>query len=286
MSDVPQWSLDIGLGKKHKLINLVCGAVSCCGEDGIISSGPDRKPQREVFSPHQNSSCYLELDFTMLFLNAQFEKKIWNKSSFLEIDIDVPKFEKKQELKLYQQTERELTITPLQPEIKSGLDTSSLAPQQLREEIQMHREFQLIRYTESEGQHTITQSSSGSPVVYYDAINEKATLVGIHVGESQSNGSTNYYAVTTYEIFQLLRGKYIVNTIGAYIALWFSIMKYYPCHNRLILMVEIMQSISVCMACIKLYCKFYTVPESGPMASTSKLNRLLTTVLKDISCYP
>ena len=90
--------LDLGLGKEHiyRLESLVCGAVSCCGKDGIISSGPDPlDKQKEILLPHQNSTsanpCYFTLDFTMLFLNNDFARRILSEIAVPELSLNISK---------------------------------------------------------------------------------------------------------------------------------------------------------------------------------------------------
>lgn len=72
------WSIFVGPGKKMiKLDTIVCGAVSCCGEDGIISFS-SKKSEVAVLLPHQTGCCKLKLDFTILFLNQYFERQFVN----------------------------------------------------------------------------------------------------------------------------------------------------------------------------------------------------------------
>ena len=75
----------------------------------------------------------------------------------------------------------------------------------------MNKMFQQIHYTctcAPECDDKIKECSSGSPVVYYDPVNDKAHLVGIHVGGVPGAQNTGYYGVTMYEIIQLLKGKH------------------------------------------------------------------------------
>ena len=111
------WSLDVSLGKPitFTLDSLVCGAVSCCGENGFILSGP-LKPAEEtaVFSPHLNARCLLDLDFTILFLNSAFEKHVLSRKGVQteppEINLDL-KAESHQQLQLYRR-ERNKVVYP------------------------------------------------------------------------------------------------------------------------------------------------------------------------------
>ena len=97
-ADLKGLHLDLGLGEEHthRLELLVCAAVSCCGKDGIISSGPDPQHVHErIFLPHQNSTsdnpCYFTLDFTMLFLNKKFQTILSkHKIAVPELSLNIP----------------------------------------------------------------------------------------------------------------------------------------------------------------------------------------------------
>ena len=214
MSHLKGWYLDLGLGKKHRLESIVCRVVSCCGEDGIISSGSNpTDDQQELFSAHQNSpdSCYINLDFSMLFLNEKFqEKKFLSKTAVIpELNLDIPKPNKQLPLQLYRRVGQKITVVPLvQQDSHTQSPLPDHEPWQLRDEIETHKlkEFHLIQYTPI-NDYMIEEgpSAAGSPVVYYDLVNKTAHLIGIHVGGAHDKG---YYGVTTYEIFELLKGKY------------------------------------------------------------------------------
>ena len=213
MSYLKGWSLDVGLGKSRlksplKLQGLVCGAVSCCGENGFISSGP-LKPTKEtaVFSSHLNGRCWLDLDFTILFLNPTFEKLILNRKGVQteppEINLNFLEAEKHKQLQLYQR-ERRYKVEPISPWIGVQPQDSSLST--LKDEICVHKALQVIHYTQSDSK--FTQCCSGSPLVSCDPDGAE-TLVGIHVkAGSDYDGS----GVTIYGIFQLLKGKHVATT--------------------------------------------------------------------------
>ena len=204
MSKLKGWNLDVGLGKSKLLELLVCGAVSCCGENGFISSGPN-KPIKEtpVFSPHLNGCCLLDLDFTLLFLNSTFEKLVvLNKEGVQtripEINLDL-KAENCQQLQLYQLEHRK--VVPISLSVTVQPQDSS--PSTLKDEICVHKTLQVIHYTQSDSQ--LPQCPSGSPLVSCNADGVE-TLVGIHViADSDFSES----GITMNGIFQLLKGKYM-----------------------------------------------------------------------------
>ena len=204
MSYLKGWALEVGLGKsrlKSPLKHLVCGAVSCCGENGLISSGP-QKPTKEtpVSYPHQNDHCSLGLDFTILFLNLAFEKIVKKGAQTEPPEINLSlRAGKNQQLQLlqYQREPRKVVPIPLSVTVQPQ-DTP---PCKLNDEIEVHKTLQVIHYTQSGSK--LTQCCSGSPLVSCDSDSE--TLVGIHVNaDSDLSGS----GITIYGIFQLLKGKY------------------------------------------------------------------------------
>ena len=209
MSYLNGWNLDIGLGKSRlkppvKLQGLVCGAVSCCGEDGFISSGPLKPAEKTaVFSTHLNDRCWLDLDFTILFLNpTYFEKLLSNRKGAHieppEINLNLTT-EKHVQLQLYQRERHK--IVPISLSVRVQPQDSS--PSTLKGEIRVYRTLKVIHYTRSEGQ--LTQCCSGSPLVSCDPDSD-TTLVGIHTkAGSDFSGS----GITIYGIFQLLKGKYV-----------------------------------------------------------------------------
>ena len=206
MSYLNGWKLKVGLGKDRlKLLGLVCGAVSCCGENGLISSGP-LKPMKEkaVFSPHLNSCCSLDLDFTILFLNLEFEMLVSNRKivqstcRLPEINLNLLKAEKHQQLQLYQRERHR--VVPIPHSVSVQPQDSS--PSTLNDEIKEHKALQVIHYTRSEG--PLTQCCSGSPLVSDCG----KTLVGIHT-RAGSDFSTSGSGITVYGIFELLKGKYV-----------------------------------------------------------------------------
>ena len=203
MSYLNGWNLDIGLGKSKlkfpvKLQGLVCGAVSCCGKDGFISSGR-LKPAEEttVFTAHPNDRCWLDLDFTILFLDPA--KLLLNRKG---VHIEPPEInlnltaEKHVQLQLYQRERHKVVPIPLTVRVQPQ-DSS---PSTLKDEIKVHKTLQGIHYTRTEG--PLTQCCSGSPLVSDCG----KTLVGIHTkaGLDFSGSGT-----TIYGIFQLLKGKYV-----------------------------------------------------------------------------
>ena len=210
MSYLKGWSLDVGIEKsisKSLLEHLVCGAVSCCGENGFISGGP-LKPDEEtsVFSPHQNGRCLLDLDFTILFLNPEFEKHVLNRKGVHteppEINLNL-KTERHQQLQLYQHEQHRVVPIPLTSDrVQSRAQDSSLSTCTLSDEIKVHKTLQVIDYTRTESK--LTQCCSGSPLFSCDPDSDE-TLVGIHVkADSDCSGS----GITIYGIFQLLKGMY------------------------------------------------------------------------------
>ena len=248
MSYLKGWSLSVGLGKaksKSPLKSLVCGAVSCCGENGLISSGPF-KPQKEkaVFSPHLNSCCSLDLDFIILFLNSAFEKLVSNRKGVQtrlpKIILNLLTAENHRQLQLYQRERHGVVPIPLSVE---GQPQDS-SPSTLKGEIEAEKYRQLQLYQrerrhgvvpispngvepqdsspstlkgEIESHKTLqvihytrskgplTQCCSGSPLVSCDPDSD-TTLVGIHTkASSDFRGS----GITVYGIFELLKGKYV-----------------------------------------------------------------------------
>ena len=205
------WSLNVSLGKPitFTLDSLVCGAVSCCGENGFISSGP-LKPAEEtaVFSPHLNARCLLDLDFTILFLNPAFEKHVLSRKGVQteppEINLDL-KADSHQQLQLYQRERNKVVPIPL-TSVRVQSQDSSLST--LSDEIEVHKTLEVIDYTQSESK--LTQCCSGSPLVSCDP-DSGETLVGIHVkADSDRSGS----GITIYGIFQLLKGEYVPHIMG------------------------------------------------------------------------
>ena len=206
MSYMKGWNLDVGLGKSKlksplKLQRLVCGAVSCCGENGFISSGPLKTTKETaVFSSHPNGRCLIELDFTLLFLNSAFEKLV-KKGVQTEppgINLNL-QAERHQRLQLYQREQPKVVPIPLSVRVQP--QDSSLST--LSDEIKVHKTLQVIHYTQSENK--LTQCCSGSPLFSCDPDSDE-TLVGIHVkADSDYRGS----GITIYGIFQLLKGKYV-----------------------------------------------------------------------------
>ena len=204
MSYLNGWRLVVGLGKTPKTFNrlqdLVCGAVSCCGENGFISSGPLQPTEKApVFSSHLNKRCCLGLDFTILFLNQAIEKFVSNRRGVqtkpVDINLKFLKAETYEHLQLYQH-EQPITEVRISPSV--GIKPHDILVSTLKDEICVYKTLQVVQYTQSERQ--ITQFCSGSPLVHgYE------TLVGIHVEGDAGSGA----GVTIYGIFQLLKGEYI-----------------------------------------------------------------------------
>ena len=220
MSYLNGWNLEVGLGKSRlkspvKLQGLVCGAVSCCGEDGFISSGP-LKPAEEttVFSPHLNDRCWLDLDFTILFLNPA--KLLLNRKGAHieppEINLNLTA-EKHVQLQLYQRERHKIVPIPLrvqpqdsvrvQPQDSVRVQPQDSSPSTLKDEIKVYKTLQVIHYKQSEGQ--LTQCCAGSPLVSCDPDSD-TTLVGIH---TKAGSNVRGSGTTLYGIFQLLKGKYV-----------------------------------------------------------------------------
>ena len=138
------WNLKVGSEKSRLLKLLVCGAVSCCGENGLISSGPN-KPTKEtpVFSTHLNGCCRLDLDFTILFLTPNFEKLVvLSKTKAVQtrlpvINLNLLKAEKYRQLQLYQR-ERRYEVVPISP---NGVEPQDSSPSTLKGEIEAHKHF-------------------------------------------------------------------------------------------------------------------------------------------------
>ena len=202
MSYLKGWNLDVGLGKsrsKSPLKHLVCGAVSCCGENGFISSGPLKTTEETtVFSPHQNGRCLLELDFTVLFLNSGFEKLVKKgvQTEPPEINLNL-KAERHQQLQLYRRERHE--VVPISLRVRVQPQDSSLST--LNDKIKVYKTLQVIDYIQLDSK--LTQCCPGSALVSCDP-NSDEKLVGIHVKtDSDFSGS----GITIYGIFQLLKGK-------------------------------------------------------------------------------
>lgn len=241
------WSIFVGPGKKMiKLDTIVCGAVSCCGEDGIISFS-SKKSEVAVLLPHQTGCCKLKLDFTILFLNQYFERqfvKRGNASSPRPLKIKIPsdsadlsdlkavlrqiectsntEADTKGRLYLCHREEGEV-VCCLPVKIEQGVTAHSDASATLRldDEINVYRKLQKICYIESEASGEIIEGYSGSALVYYDPDTNDPHLVGIHVGvDETTSGETRWYiGLTIHTILQLLRG----NT-----AAFFALMKHPP----------------------------------------------------------
>ena len=209
---VKGWNLDVGLGKSKlksplKLQGLVCGAVSCCGENGFISFGK-QKPDEEtaVFFSHPNDRCLLDLDFTILFLNSAFEKLVKKgiQSEPPELDISL-KAETNQPLQLYQRERRKVTVVPVPLSGRVPPQDSSLNT--LKEEICAHKTLQVVCYKRAESE--LTQCCSGSPLISCDP-DSGETLVCIHNNHVKAGSDYDGFRVTTVNgIFQLLKGGYM-----------------------------------------------------------------------------
>ena len=207
MSYLKGWSLDVGLGKsrlKSPLKQLVCGAVSCCGDNGFISSGPLKPADSavHVFSTHPKDDCLLDLDFTILFLNSAFEKLVKKgvQTEPPEINLNL-KAERHQRLQLYQRERHK--VVPIFLNVRVQQQDSSCSA--LEDEICAYKTLEVIHYIQSESK--LTQCCSGSPLVSC-GLNGDETLVGIHVkAGSDCDGSGS--GVTINGIFQLLKGKYV-----------------------------------------------------------------------------
>ena len=208
MSNLNGWNLKFELGKsilRSPLKSLVCGAVSCCGENGLISSGPLKpmKGNTAGFSPHLNRYCCLDLDFTVLFLNSTFERFVLNRKGVQtrlpEINLNLLRAENHRQLQLYQRERHGVVSIPLTSVSVQPQDSS---PNTLKEEIEAHKIRQVIHYTQSEGQ--LTQCHSGSPLVSCDPDSD-TTLVGIHTKAGSDFWGSG---ITVYGIFELLKGKY------------------------------------------------------------------------------
>ena len=230
------WWMFVGSGKKtvYKLDSLVCGVVSCCGENGVISFGPNRSNAHvPVLMPHQNECCTLNLDFTMVFLNQSFEKQVMKKGMpsppqvhvpsscilrdpqalFCPIESDAASGTEAR-MELYHREESEVVIHSVTTD--QCLATSTVGDdsrQQLEKEVAQYKQYQSIHYTVP---GDIVEGYSGSALVYYDPVTEESRLVGIHVGtatEEEKGGAhttacDQYIGVSIHGIMQLLSGRY------------------------------------------------------------------------------
>ena len=226
------WNIVVGPGKKtQRLDAIVCGAVSCCGEDGIISFS-SKKSDVAVLLPHQTGCCKLKLDFTILFLNQNFERQIVKRVSPRPLKIDIPsdssdlsglqavlhqiestsnnnEADTTGRLHLCRREEVEVVCIPVEIEQGAAAHGDASATLRLDDEINTHRKLLKICYTEPEASGEIVEGYSGSALVYYDPETNDPCLVGIHVGvDEKTSGEAQWYiGLTIQTILQLLRGK-------------------------------------------------------------------------------
>ena len=244
------WGLHVGSGKKvvHKLDGLVCGAVSCCGEDGVISTGANKSSEYVgVQAPHQNECCMLNLDFTMLFLNQNFEKLVTKKgiptlpklpqvhipsssvprdpqALFSQIESDAASGTEAR-MQLYHREESDDVILPVKIDHSLATGTGDdESRQQLKNEVAKYKKYQRIHYTETVASGKIVESYSGSAIVYYDPVTGKMQLVGIHIGaamdKEESGAHTadpkRYIGLSIHGVIELLSGRYYIITSCKY----------------------------------------------------------------------
>ena len=242
------WWLYVGSGKRaaHKLDGLVCGVISCCGENGIISSGSNRS-NVPVLLPHQKEVCRLKLDFTMLLLNQYFERQVMKRGMPRPPRVHIPRFPElsgpqaifsrivsdaasgtEDRMQLYHREEADIVILPVEIDQCLSTNTGSDSHQQLKDEIATYKKYQRIHYTQSVGSGEIVAGYSGSALVYYYPDTEETQLVGIHVGiatdeeenDTHTPGHGWYIGVSIYGIFQLLSGRYFIITCYLYIFMY------------------------------------------------------------------
>ena len=231
------WRLWVGPGKNllvHELKSLVCGAVSCCGEDGVISSGTLRS-KMPILVSHQGERCELNLDFTMLFLNQNFEKQMKKKgmTRLLQVHIhmdssSVPRHLQalfsqiesntasgnEAQMHLCHRGESDLVNFPVEVDLGASTDDDD-SQQQLKKEVAKYKKYQRIDYTESKVPGNINDGYSGSALVYYDSATGETQLVGIHIGVAMDKEESIthtaypkwYIGVSIHAIIQLLSGR-------------------------------------------------------------------------------
>jgi len=215
----------IAKGDEQKLSELVCGVISCCGDESLFGI-----PHGDVsmFLAHPNVSCKIEFNVTILFLNSTFEKlrMLQEECSGCTVSPPVITVEKYLDQDAFAQRHKQV-ISATQHSVhvyysngpKSYLktavsvhaeqqDTASEHNEVLSRDIAKFEMFQKLHYRESSSSEPINspliERCYGSPVVYHNPATDEQSIAGVHVGETEQKGE--YYAVTFYGILQMLQG--------------------------------------------------------------------------------
>lgn len=208
------------------LHEMVSGSVSCCGKHCIINMGTGDNVLRSPHGPYvtlpdgkpRRNYCTIDLDFTILFINEQFEEKI---NQLIPEPVTIPcdrvlLNEQLQLLKsslcmcyvcdrtgLVKQQAIELCVSNeplLFPEAPTG---------SLRDKINKFKAVQRLHYNYSDTKGSKTPP--GGPI-FLNKEDGSAELLGFHVQNSEDSlvGTCN----TIYGIVCLLQGKYKLNKIN------------------------------------------------------------------------
>ena len=217
--------------KWHPLNTFVSGAVSCCGEQSFI--GPGRYSLRQ----HNNDiKCDLDLNFTLLFLKAEFTPLLSEPCIEMNLPIDRRVFFKvvntffitpssvspkkaQQEASKQLQYAGEKTIpgtlslfcrnklghfqlVPIHVSSLKALDVSTTGCS-LEHEVSLMKKFLNIEYTIRKEDAT-DYIPPGSPIVYGMECNN-LRVIGMHPGQLLRSDGV-YCGVTIHGVFQLLQG--------------------------------------------------------------------------------
>ena len=221
-------------GNEQTLSDLVCGVISCCGQESLF--GPGHSDAR-IFLPHPNLSCQIELNLTILYLNDTFDGKLKESSVFPPLislskkDLDQEVFFQKHIISngngkehlecssthsvyVYHCSGPRSSVKTAVSVVKQQdtSDPEEKNPTVISQEIRNFEKFQELHYEElnSSGNSTaLVGRCYGSPVVYHNPVTNEHTIIGVHVGETDQIGQ--FYAVTFHRIQQILQGlfKYI-----------------------------------------------------------------------------
>ena len=232
-------SLSSGVGLKevewHTLNTFVSGAVSCCGKHSLIGPGEHSLHQ------HNDIKCDLNLNFTLLFLKAEF-KSLFISKPCVEISLPInrriffevvnifvitpslvsPKKAQQEASKQLQYAGEKANnntipgtfslfcrnrlghfqLVPIHVSSPKALDVSTTGS--LEDEVSLMKKFLSIEYTVRKEDATDCLPP-GSPIVYGTECNN-LRVIGMHPGEPRSDGV--YHGVTIHGVFQLLQGMY------------------------------------------------------------------------------
>ena len=223
LSNLQGWTIGFG---KNWLSRYVNAAVSCCGVDGII--GP---PGDTSLKEHPSTFCPSNLDFTVLFLNTDITEIVSKQVSVPQLNLTGLK----ETLMSCSCTSNLIASVPTEglgpflicqkgsmiPIRVKPYAFNSLQPKQLRDQVDVHKRFRNMYYSEYSPLGSIV-GLSGSPIVHYSRSSNLEThweLIGIHSGENKlKDKDYTHIGITICGIFQLLQGG-LISTLLAFVSI-------------------------------------------------------------------